>query len=242
MNLLKTLRKPYLSIAMATIFLVTACTNYDNEEINNELNNKKLSLDIFDTLKGQLLNINNLSTLKTNSRLEQNNYILSQVNDIYDTNINFDDNLKELDNAEDIFNWLKNNTVFNENDIEILSNFNENLTSKSFDNAVSILENEISDENVDSFKFKKYQSIVNGVALIEYQYPGFFTTETENQQKGSSCAWALAKLALASASMVAACNPATAAVTVGTACYLAAAGFIAASASVGIACGNDDKK
>jgi hypothetical protein len=240
MNILRTLRKPYLSIAMATIFLVTSCTNYDNEEINNELNNKKLSLDIFDTLKGQLLNINNLSTLKTNSRLEQNNYILSQVNDIYDTNINFDDNLKDLDNAEDIFNWLKNNTVFNKNDIKILSNFSKNLTSKSFDNSVSILENEISDENVDSFKFKKYQSIVNGVALIEYQYAGLFTTEIENQQKSPSCAWAIAKLALASAALVTSCNPAAAAATVGTACYLAAASFIAASASVGIACG--DKK
>lgn len=225
---------PFIMLILAIV--VTACSS-ENDDINSDFNSKKLSLNTFETFKGQLLDINNLNTLKTDSRLEQNNHILSQVNDFYGTDIDFDDSLKELDSADEIFNWLKANTSFNQTDIDILTNFSSNLTTLSFDEAVSSLENEITNYNLDTYKFEKYQSIVNGVALIEYQYPGFFTIEST--QKSWGCAWAVAKLALASASLVAACNPPALGATVGTGCYLAAAGFVAASASVGMACGDD---
>jgi len=224
------------------IFAITiiACTS-ENDVINNEAINKNISLNTYEQFKGQLVDINKFNKSRVNSRLEQNNHILSQVNNIYGTDIDFDDSLKELDSPEEIFSWLKSNSDFNQNDIDILTNFSSNLTTQSFDAAVSILENEISDETVNSFKFEKYQSIVNGVALIEYQYPGFFTVETVTYQKSESwgCAWAVAKLALASASLVAACNPPALGATVGTGCYLASTGFVAASASVGMACSKE---
>ncbi len=134
---------------------------------------------------------------------------------------------------------MKVNTNFNERDIEILTNFSEDLISTDLDTAISILENTLSNQNLDSSKFLKYQSIVTSVKLIEYQNEGFFTIDDETSstaRNGWGCAWALAKLALASASLVAACNPPALGATVGTGCYLAATGFVAASASVGMAC------
>jgi hypothetical protein len=72
------------------------------------------------------------------------------------------------------------------------------------------------------------------VKLIEHQYPGSFTSQAT--AKSWRCAFALAGLALAGASLVAGCNPPAAAATVGVGCYLAATGFIAASVRVGLAC------
>lgn len=88
------------------MLLVLSCTKNEEEKINlNETNNKKLSLNTFETLKGKLIDINDLNKnalLRTGSysRLEQNNHILSQVNDFYGTNINYDDSLKKIR-----FNW-----------------------------------------------------------------------------------------------------------------------------------------
>lgn len=239
MNILKTLRKPYLSLFLSGLILFVSC---EQNDLNNEQNNRKISLHPFETLKGQLMDVNklNLNNSRTefNSRLEQNNYILSEVNSYYGTNIDFDDSLKSLNTEEDVYDWIKSNTTFNQKDVDRLKNFSTNLISLGFDEAVDILENEISDENIDSFKFEKYQSIVNGVALIEYQNPGYFTSENSQGLASRSCAWALFKLGLASASLVGACSPPAMGASVGWTCYVAATAFIAASASVGMECGD----
>jgi len=219
-------------LVLAMVF--NSCS--EDKDLNDESNSVKLNFDTYERLKGQLLNINTLSKPKNNSRLEQNNIILNQVNDFYGTDIDFDDSLKELKSTEEIFNWLKMNSDFNQTDINILTSFSSNLTSISFDDATSILEEDISNENLDSSKIEKYHSIVNSVKLIEYQYPGFFTIEST--QKSWGCAWAVAKLALASAALVVGCSPPAAGASVGTSCYLAATGFVVASASVGMACGD----
>lgn len=239
MNILKTLRKPYLSLFLSGLILFVSC---EQNDLNNEQNNREISLHPFETLKGQLMDVNklNLNNSRTefNSRLEQNNYILSEVNSYYGTNIDFDDSLKSLNTEEDVYDWIKSNTTFNQKDVDRLKNFSTNLISLGFDEAVDILENEISDENIDSFKFEKYQSIVNGVALIEYQNPGYFTSENSKGLASRSCAWALFKLGLASASLVGACSPPAMGASVGWTCYVAATAFIAASASVGMECGD----
>jgi len=247
MKIFKTLRKPYLSFFLSAIILFVSCEQNDSynelnsldiNNINSKKTTRKISLHPFETVKGQLMDINNINSLRKtfDSRLEQNNSILSEVNDYYGTNIDFDDSLKSINTEEDVYDWIKSNTIFNQEDVDRLKNFSTNLISFGFDEAVGILENEISDEKIDSFKFEKYQSIVNAVALIEYQNPGYFTSENFLSKRGS-CAWALFKLGLASASLVGACSPPAMGASVGWTCYVAATAFIAASASVG-ACGD----
>ncbi|MEZ7945968.1 MAG: hypothetical protein QMC07_09370 [Flavobacteriaceae bacterium] len=240
MNILKMLRKPYLSLFLSALILFVSC---EQNDLNNEQNNREINLHSFETLKGQLMDINklNVNNSKTefNSRLDQNNHLLSEVNSYYGTEIDFDDNLKSINTEEEIINWLKINTPFDENDIDNLKNFSSNLTSLGLEESVSTLENEISNEDMDLYKFEKYQSIVNGIALIEYQYPGYFTSENSQGLASRSCGWALFKLGLASAALVAGCSPPAAGASVGASCYIAATSFIAASASVGMECGDN---
>lgn len=220
--------------------LFVSCEKYN---LNIELNENEIRLYPFEKLKGQLIDINQLNLkdfkIEFNSRLDLNNFLLSEINNYYDTDIDFHDELKSLSSAEEIFNWIKANTLFNQNDVENLRIFSSNLTTLDFDQAVSILENNITDLK-DSNKFEKYQSIVNAVAIIEFEYPGYFTSEKDQGivSKGG-CAFALFKLGLAAAALVGACSPPAMGVSMGWTCYLAATAFIAASASVGIECGNN---
>lgn len=239
--ILKTLRRPYFAIFLSTLMLFISC-NENNLLEDQNVNDNKFNFSFYENNKGNLLalDISKLNSSKTSeiSRLEANNIILEEVNKKYETDIDFDEELKQLNRPEEIFDWMIVNTDFNENDIEILTNFSENLISTDLDTAISILEKTLSNQNLDTSKFLKYQSIVTGVKLIEYQNKGFFTIDDDSNvtRKDWGCAWALAKLALASASLVAACNPPALGATVGTGCYLAATGFVAASASVGMAC------
>lgn len=237
-NFIKILRKPYLAIFLSALMLFVSCEQNDLSDVPN---NREISLHTFEALKGQLMDINVLnksSRTEFDSRLEQNNNILNQVNNYYGTEIDFDVNLKSINTEEEIINWLKTNTPFDENDIDNLKNFSSNLTSLGLEESVSTLENKISNEDMDLYKFEKYQSIVNGVALIEYQYPGYFTSENSQGLASRGCAWALFKLGLASAALVAGCSPPAAGASVGASCYIAATSFIAASASVGMECGD----
>lgn len=240
MNFLKILRKPFSSILLSTLMIFVSC---EKNNLNIEFNENEISLHPFEKLKGQLIAINQLnlkdSKIEFNSRLDLNNFLLSEINNYYDTDIDFDDKLKSLSSAEEIFNWIKANTLFNQNDVDNLKIFSSNLTTLDFDQAVSILDNNITDLK-DSNKFEKYQSIVNAVAIIEYEYPGYFTTENyQGIASKGGCAFALFKLGLASAALVGACSPPAVGASVGWTCYLAATAFIAASASVGIECGEN---
>lgn len=214
--------------------------NYSNNiSINikrSNVNQVKFSFVTFERFKGKLMDIRSLDIPEKRTRLEQNNYILNHVNKFYDTDIDYDKDLKKLNSSDKIFEWLVNNSNFNHTDVDILTNFSANLTTKNFDESILLLEKDLSNEKVDKNKLEKYESIVNGIKLIEYQNKGFFTVEST--QKSWGCAWAVAKLALATAGLVAGCNPPAAGASVGTSCYLAATTFIAASASVGMACGD----
>ena len=76
MNILKMLRKPYLSLFLSALILFVSC---EQNDLNNEQNNREINLHSFETLKGQLMDINklNVNNSKTefNSRLDQNNHL-----------------------------------------------------------------------------------------------------------------------------------------------------------------------
>jgi hypothetical protein len=134
MNFLKILRKPFSSILLSTLMLFVSC---EKNNLNIELSENEIRLYPFEKLKGQLIDINQLnlkdSKIEFNSRLDLNNFILSEINNYYDTDIDFDDELKSLSSAEEIFNWIKANTLFNQNDVDNLRFFSSNLTTLNFD-------------------------------------------------------------------------------------------------------------
>jgi len=241
MNILKILRRPYLSIFMASLVLFVSCNGSEliqENELEQTSENLKFDFSFYENNKGNLIDLksfkfNNKSSL---SRLEINNLILDEINRQLGTSLDYSTSFKKLDSYESISKYIYENEIMDENEMQILTDFNTNLSTLEIYEAITILEEDVNDANLSSFKIEKFQFLANVVLLIENQTPGFFTEN--NQQR--SCWFALAKLALASAALVAACNPATAAATVATACYIAAASFVAASATVGIECGDND--
>ncbi|WP_438968639.1 hypothetical protein [Nonlabens sp.] len=222
--------------ALLMIFTSTAQTfSISKSTFETQASERTFDFSTYERFKGDIIDIKKLDIPTKVSRLEQNKSILEQVNNIYETEVNFDEELMTLNTSEKIFSWLVENTNFNEKDVLLITNYSNNLVSNGFEKASKTLSEQLSKHSIESVKFEKYQSIVNTVKLIEYQYPGTFTTETV-QKGGWGCAFAIAKLALATASLAVACNPPALGATVGVGCYLAGTGFVAASVSVGLAC------
>jgi hypothetical protein len=207
------------------ILVSTAQYNHSNDKNVSVV--KEFSFETFNRLQGKLINIETIEISEKQTRLELNNEILRQVNEYHQTEIDFDNELKKLKTAEKIFDWLTVNTDFDESDVDLLKKLSEDFTSKKFDNAISNLEIGLSKNDISAEKFNKYQSIVNGVKLIEHQYPGSFTSQAT--AKSWRCAFALAGLALAGASLVAGCIPAHASLIGGILCHAAVATIQAAA-------------
>ncbi len=106
MNTLKTLRKPYFAIFLSSLMLFISC-NGNNLIENENANNNKFDFSFYENNKGNLfiLDASRFYISKTDeiSRLEANNLILEEVNREYGTDIDFDDELKQLETPEEIF-------------------------------------------------------------------------------------------------------------------------------------------
>lgn len=242
MNIIKTLRKPYLSIFLASLMLFASCSgneilNENEAEQNSEFS--KFDFSFFEKNKGNLIdmksfNFDNKSSL---SRIEINDKILNEINNQLGSELELSTDFKELelDSFESVSNWAINNGTMDEIDIQILTDFNQSLSQLELSQAISALETDVKNSNLSSFKVQKFQYLANVVKLLENERAGFFVSNSNFQQK--SCWGAAIGLAFASAALVLACNPPAIGATVGAACYLAGANFIRASITVGLECG-----
>lgn len=194
----------------------------------------------FEQNKGNLIDISsyNLDKKSPLSRLEMNNKILTEINKQLGSELEFSTDFKELEleSFESVTNWAYNKGIMTKIDLTLLTDFNKNLNSLGLANAINVLESDVKNSNLNSFKIKKFQYLVNVVKLLENENPGIFVNNTNFQQRG--CFGASLGLAFALSTLAGACNPATATATVGTLCYLAAANFVRASIQFGIECGD----
>jgi len=238
MNIIKTLRKPYLSIFLAILIIFTSCSGdefIDNNEL--EKSQSKFDFSFFNKNQDNLIDMKSfkLHNKSSLSRLEVNNIILTEINDQLGSELDFSTSFKELelDSFDSVSNWIYTNQSLNELDMQILIDFDTNLKVLELTDAIAILENDVNNANLNSFKIDKFEYLANVVKLIENETPGFFTT----QQK--SCWGATIGLAFAAGALALACNPPALGATVGAACYLAGANFIRASIMLGLECGDD---
>lgn len=203
-----------------------------------EVSQSKFDFSFFNKNQDNLIDIKSfkLENRSTLSRLEVNNIILTEINDQFGSELDFSTSFKELelDSFDSVSNWIYNNQSLNELDMQILIDFDTNLKALELSDAIAILENDVNNANLNSFKIDKFEYLANVVKLIENETPGFFTT----QQR--SCLGATIGIAFAAAALAAACNPPALGATVGSACYLAGANFIRASITLGVECGDDE--
>ncbi len=241
MNILKTVRKPYVAILMASLILFVSCNGSELIQHNEveSLENFKFDFSLYENNKGNLIGLesfkfNNKSSL---SRLEINNIILDEINNQLGTDLNYGDSFKslELTSSDNVENYFISNNLINETEKLILNDFHLNLNNLELYDAINILEEDVNNANLDATKKGKFEYLANVVQLIEYETSGFFSSTTHQK----SCLSAVIGLVFAFAGLAAGCNPAVAAATLGWGCYIAAANYIRASIIVGLECGDE---
>jgi len=145
MNILKNLRKPYLSVFLAFLILHVSCEKYD---MNSKLEKTKFDYSLFNTYQGKLLSINLKNTLKKQaelSRLEVNDAILEEINLQLGTYLDYSTDFKslEINTPKDITNWGLNNDILDSQDVTILNDFIDTTLSNGVEIALTDLEENV---------------------------------------------------------------------------------------------------
>lgn len=129
MNILKTLRKPYLSILMAFLILFVSCDQYDIQPINNGLDEqtiaqlKKATIDFLDNVK------NNPQSLNSRTNGDYNGIEDVLINEALSTYVN--DNLELYkENVISFSEWNNNQLMAIEAIFVVLETIKNNFTEE----------------------------------------------------------------------------------------------------------------
>lgn len=236
MNVLKSLRKSYVAISLASLILFVSCEQYESSQDSVDA---KFDYSLFNTYKGNMLDINVLNTSRGQqelSRLELNEAILNDINLQLGTNLDYSYDFKSLEitSSQEIINWGLQNELLNNKDVEILNTFINSVLSNDMETALIDLEAAVfQSEELSLFKIEKYETLANTVRLINEENPEMFNSI--GQQR--SCFGAVIGIVFAFVALILACA-ATGATggAVAPGCYWAAANFVRASITLGVEC------
>lgn len=235
MNILKTLRKPYLATILASIFLLASCSDISQTEDTTQ----SFNYESFNTFKNTNHLDNILNKIQSNklkksksTTLEKNKLILSEVNKELNTNVILPDAALSMSiemEIDDIYNQSLSNGWIKSDDIKLAKDFANDAQKLSFDLAVENYENKVLAMNLTDEEFAQKNLFLNVVKTINYEKPTFFTTDSNLYGKSWwRCGLAMTALIASTASM-ASC------VTIGG-CVLAIALVYNASLAVGEQC------
>lgn len=187
MKIIKFLRKPYLSVVMASIFLFMSCNQYDTLDT---IAVNKFDYSAFEKLKSKSDVINKIvqsvkqkiSINKSESVLEVNTLLLNEINVEFGTELILPDEVleistKDMDSKEIIKIALENNWM-NQEDVELIESFGEDIQTKGFDIAVENYENIVEALTLTSEEFSEKNSFLNGIKIMEYDNPELFDGST----------------------------------------------------------------
>jgi hypothetical protein len=190
MNIIKTLRKPYLSIFLASLMLFASCSGNEilDENVAEQSSEfSKFDFSFFEKNKGNLIDMKSFNFEKKSSlsRLEMNDKILNEINYQLGSELELSTDFKELelDSFESVSNWAINNGTMDKIDLQILTNFNKNLSQLELSQAIIALETDVKNSELSSFKIQKFQYLANVVKLLENERAGFFVSNSNFQQK-----------------------------------------------------------
>lgn len=159
MNLIKTLRKPYLSIFLASLVLFVSCSQYDNENIQKfddaSLNIAKSQLDNF-TL-----------TAKKSSDADMNHQIMNYFENQNNVNLEFSNTLYELNEktTDKKIEIALQSGILNQEDLTLIQNLENNLKNDNFSSVISNFEENVLSLNLSNEKFEVYNTFVNALKL-----------------------------------------------------------------------------
>jgi hypothetical protein len=237
MKIIKFLRKPYLSIVIATLVLYASCNQYDSnvkpeQTFDYRAYNQFKNSNHFGNILYKLSGIKNQS--RQESTLEMNKQILATVNVEVSTNLSFPDELLSLslaDDVEQIYSTALNSNWMNAEEVNRAKNFANDIQMNGFDVAIENYENKIVSLNLSDEEFARENVFVNIIRTLNNQYPNLLKEFNSSQEfrGGWRCALACIGLVAATASL--------AGCATGAACALAVTLVAAAGLAVYEHCG-----
>ena len=226
MNLIKTLRKPYLSIFLASLVLFVSCSQDDNDSVQ-KFDDASLKL-----AKSQLDNLT--FTANIGSDVDMNHQLMDYFQSQNNINIEFSNALYELNEktTNEKVEIALETGVLNQEDLTLIVNLENNLKNDNFDNVIYNFEESILNLNLSNEKFEIYNTFVNALKLTNSTDSSLFQSN-DYSAKSLDFDCALATIAFAAAAV------GLATLEVGTAGLATAGvvvGYIAASTALVRAC------
>lgn len=233
MNVLTFLRKPYLSIFMASLILFVSCEQYD---VPSEQGINKFDYTAYNEFRGSSAFDNILKTMEekglnrsSDSNLELNRKILEIVNTEIGTNLDLPEatlQLTDYESDQRINEAIKSGLI-SKTDANLINAFLDDLQSEGFEQSIENYEQKVLTLSLDSEQFAAKNNFVNIMKSLNYQNPSLFSTST------SAKSWW--RCALSATALVGAIASTSSCVTV-VACGFALVAVAAASLSVADNC------
>lgn len=169
MNILKSLRKPYFALFLSSLILFISCEQYIPE-------NQKTNFDYSLYEKFSELNINFNKVSNKNNTLTSERLRLDNINEKFNTNINFSDEFllliekepSEIEETALLKGWLK------ENDIYLLDNFISDLKEANFNTALNNFENNVIDLGLNEIELNNKVITANAFRALYDENPAMF--------------------------------------------------------------------
>lgn len=178
MNILKTLRKPYLAVIMSTIFLFTACTS------NSDLTKQSFDYEAYNTYKGNQFKVTIPDNIN-NQEDSREKYI--EISNIINNQLGTDLSLTVLD--EQYLNNAQNRNAQNNfyessylssTDLQLISQLESDLENNDFETAITNFESNVLALEISNDEFEKYNKIANVLKIAESQEPGLFVSNNQS--------------------------------------------------------------
>lgn len=197
MKIIEFLRKPYLSMVMATVILFVSCEQYDAPEVGsinkfeysvfNEFKSNSVYLELINEMKQE--NLNNKSNLI--SVLQSNQNILYKVNSRLGTDIELPDSVLGIENAsaEKVFEMSLSNRWITENNLRLIKEFNNDMKLIGFDKAIVNYEEKTLLLNLNKDEFVFNNNFVNMIKGLNYVNPDVFKSEMLSKSLKKSTWW-----------------------------------------------------
>ena len=208
MNILTTLRKPYLAMLLSGLMLFISCEQGGLDTV----------YDTDDTTVS--------SEFGRSSTLEKSKERLAKINKEYDTKISFPDEFHTIvdQDPETIERTALANGWINQNDVFLMDEFINDLQESDFDKAISNFESNVDKLRLDKEELEEKRLVIEALKALNDSNPEVFAASTFGRG-GWGCVRAVAALvissvALASCATVIACGLAVSAWIISYASYV----------------------
>ncbi|CAI8362250.1 MAG: Uncharacterised protein [Flavobacterium sp. SCGC AAA160-P02] len=215
MNILNKLRKPSLSIILASLVLFVSCEQH--RLINDPP--YKIDYSAFEEFKNTNIDLSHLIN-RSESSYDLSLAIEQEMNEMFNTSLNLPREFHELNHSGTILlEESRSRGWINDEKYELISEFYDDLSLNGSSTAISNYETKVINMNLTEEELNKETFFLNAMKSLEH-LGTFDTSSSEYGDMEASCWWAIIVLIAAYVSL--------ALCVTGLLCALAAIGYLSA--------------